>query len=75
MNTRNPNAGINEARQLEDIKFSELICESSANTNADIIAMEQELASRGVLRSGGRFKRVADIILKSAEGVVDKAIA
>jgi hypothetical protein len=75
MNTRNPNSGLNEARQLEDLKFGELMCEYSTKANVDIKFMEQELAARNMLRSGERFKRMADIILKSAEDVIDKAIA
>jgi hypothetical protein len=75
MNTRNPNTGVNEARQLAEIKFGELMVESSTTANAEIIAMEQQLAARNGLRSGARFKGISDIILKSVEATVDKAIA
>jgi hypothetical protein len=70
-----PNAGLSDARQLEDIHFNQWICESSGEANEKIKASERSLAARGLAQSGTRFSAEIDIIFTSVEGVIEKVIA
>jgi hypothetical protein len=68
-------SNINAARRLENIRLSALMEESAVQRETELNAALRAAAATGSVLSGGTLKQELDIIFKSTEGAIEKAIA
>jgi hypothetical protein len=75
MNAHNNVFNIHSARRLEDIKLGGLLEEAALQRGKDLHLMELRMSLLATAKGGSRLQNEMDIILASAEGVIEKAIA